>query len=225
MSRVVIAAFAACLTLVLGVATASAHVTVWPRETAPGAFERYTVRVPTEKEIPTVALRVTIPEGLRVVSVQPKPGWTYELEKDASGNIIGISWSGGSIGPSEFDEFAFVAANPREPGELVFAADQTYSDGSVVSWDGPADADTPASIVTIGVSTGAAGQPVDDHGAPVSSETTTDGGITTAAVTSNASSSDAPLGATGTFWISVAALVMSVIAAGLSLMRLRQPRA
>ena len=32
-------------------ATALAHVTVWPRDAAAGAFEKYVVRVPTEGKI------------------------------------------------------------------------------------------------------------------------------------------------------------------------------
>jgi uncharacterized protein YcnI len=35
---------------------AAAHVTVWPKISSPGAFEKYTVRVPTEGTVATTKL-------------------------------------------------------------------------------------------------------------------------------------------------------------------------
>jgi uncharacterized protein YcnI len=104
----------------------------------------YTMRVPTEKPIPTVKVRVVIPSGVTAFSVQPKPGWQYSIEK-SKGLVKSITWYGGTIKAGEFDEFAFVAGNPRKPMTVSWDAYQTYSDGSVVKWIGNPGSDTPHS--------------------------------------------------------------------------------
>ncbi|MFD2169092.1 YcnI family protein [Tumebacillus lipolyticus] len=150
------------LTLFAG--TASAHVTVWPKETKTGAYEKYTVRVPVEKEINTTQVRVEFPTGMKVSTVMPLPGWNYEFEKDSEGVNKSITWTAtnGGIKQHEFVEFSFVGANPKEvgAGTLVFKAYQTYSDKSVVEWTGDADSQTPASVSTL--TQAAAGE--DHHG-------------------------------------------------------------
>ena len=61
---------------------------------------------------------------------QPKPGWT----RTQSGRVV--TWSGGEIGPGEFDEFGMSIHVPANPGtELVFPATQTYANGKVVRLD------------------------------------------------------------------------------------------
>lgn len=211
MSRSLVAVVAAVLTLVITVGVASAHVTVWPRQTIAGAFERYAVRVPTEKDIPTVQVELQFPEGLTVSSFQPKPGWTYEVQRDAVGTITGVIWSGGQIGSGEFDEFGFVARNPEEPSELIFVAYQTYQDGSVVTWDGSAGSENPASITTV---TEAPVDAVEDNGQGAERPQTTDGRDV----------SESPLGAMGIVWLSVLALVLGLVALVLSMIGLRRRR-
>ena len=51
------------------VAVLGAHVTIGPTESRQGARERYTVRVPTEGAVATVAVDLEIPEGVRVTNV------------------------------------------------------------------------------------------------------------------------------------------------------------
>lgn len=126
-----------------------AHVVVSPEEAPAGEFQRFVVSVPTEKDIPTTGIRVEVPEGFTVASVQPVQGWEYEFEEEG-GIIEAITWSGGEIDPREFQEFAFQARTPEEPGEYAWNAFQTYEDGSVVEWTGPPDAEEePASVVEV----------------------------------------------------------------------------
>jgi uncharacterized protein YcnI len=127
----------------------SAHVTVWPRESANNANELYSVRVPTEKDVPTVAVRIEFPEGMVVSRFVPAPGWQREVEKDANGRITAATWRGGSLAPDEVGIFQFSARNPNTNGSVAFKAYQTYGDGSVVEWTGPSDASTPAPQVAI----------------------------------------------------------------------------
>lgn len=200
--QVALAIVVAVVSLFSFVSLASAHVTVWPRTSTTKAYEKYTVRVPTEKDVPTVKIELKFPAGLTVTNFEPVPGWNYQIEKDASGNTTGVVWSGGKIPVGAFQEFEFLASNPAKPTSLAFDAYQTYADGSVVNWTGPEGSATPASVVQITSSAVTAG-------------TTADPG---------AASSSAPLGPTGTFWLSIAALVIGIVAlAGAVLISLRLP--
>jgi uncharacterized protein YcnI len=129
-------------------APAWAHVVVSPEEVPAGDYATLTVSVPTEKEVPTTEIRVEVPDGFTLSGVQPVPGWDYEFEKDG-GLITSITWSGGEIGPREFQQFLVQAQAPEEPGDYPWRAFQTYGDGSVVEWTGPPDAEEPASVVGV----------------------------------------------------------------------------
>jgi uncharacterized protein YcnI len=145
MRRLVAVLLAVGLLLVAGVA--SAHVTVWPKESQANGYERFTVRVPNEKDNPTVKVRVVLPAGATFSGVLPVAGWKFDAEKDAAGHVTALIWSGGEIKPGEFMEFGVSLKNPKEPGNVTFKAYQTYSDGTVVNWEGPAGADQPAPTV------------------------------------------------------------------------------
>lgn len=112
----------------------AAHVTVKPAETITAGFQIFTVSVPNEKEIPTVSVRIAIPDGVEHVSPTQKSGWTVATEND-KGEIRSITWKDGSIAKDLRDEFTFSAQVPDKVAELHWKAYQTYSDGTVVSWD------------------------------------------------------------------------------------------
>lgn len=158
--------------------SAAAHVTLNPDAVPADSFSRFAVRVPTERGDPTVKVTLRIPEGLTFVSFQPKPGWTrtvqmvklakpITMEGETVTERVGtVTWSGGSIGPGEFDEFGLSAHVPNSPGrKLVFPAVQTYSNGEVVRWIGAPDADEPAPRVTLEAAEG------EDHGAAATATT------------------------------------------------------
>lgn len=142
------------LTLITA-SVASAHVRVLPEEVPADSYEVLTVRVPTEKDIPTTQVRVEVPEGFTVLGVQPVPGWDHEFEENA-GVIEAITWSGGEIRPQEFQQFAVQAKTPEDTGEFAWSAFQTYEDGSVVAWTGSEDTEEPASVVTVAEDNGSA---------------------------------------------------------------------
>lgn len=139
---------------------AAAHAVVYPKQVTAGSYEKFSLRVPNEKEIPTTKVKVEIPAGFTVSRVQPLPGWTYTFTKDASGNVTAIEWTGGEIGATEFQEFVMSGKAPSEAGKVSWKAYQTYKDGTVVAWTGPSDAQTPASIVEVVAGTGT----TDGHG-------------------------------------------------------------
>src|SRR6185295_6189286 len=91
-------------------AVASAHVTVRPRESKPGADQRYTVRVPTEGTVATTSVQLEIPTGVTVLEVVPQDGATFETTKQGD-RITVITWKK-DIPPKAAAEFVFSARNP-----------------------------------------------------------------------------------------------------------------
>ena len=137
------------LAVVLALAApATAHVSVWPRESIHGAREKYEIRVPNEKQADTIALEVSFPAGLKVSAFEQKPGWSTEPVRDPSGAIIGARWTG-KLSPQQFTEFGVLAANPAAGAELVWTATQVYADGTKVEWSGAAGSKAPAPRVIL----------------------------------------------------------------------------
>ena len=160
---------AVVLLMLLLVGSAAAHVTVLPAEAPAGAFVSFTVRVPGEKDLPTVSVRVEFPTGMIVSRFQPKPGWERAVEKDTAGRIVAATWSGGRISADEYEEFTFLARTPSEPGPLTFRAFQTYEGGEVVAWAGGAEDAEPAPVVEVTPDSTGTPEPEATHAAtPVS---------------------------------------------------------
>jgi hypothetical protein len=129
-------------------AAASAHVTVWPKQSAPSAREKYEIRVPNEKKVDTIAVEVRFPAGVRVTSIEQKPDWRTEPLRDASGQLVGARWTG-KLAPEQFTEFGVLAVNPASGGDLAWSAIQSYADGTKTEWSGAAGSKTPAPRVTL----------------------------------------------------------------------------
>jgi periplasmic copper chaperone A len=209
--------------VVVAVAPAAlAHVTVDPEQAPQGGFATLTFHVPTERDdASTVKVEVKIPQDhpIASVSVQPKPGWTYQITTtklatpvttDDGATITDavsqITWQGGAIKPGEFDEFS-VALGPLPDSEdsLLFPAIQTYSDGQEVAW----------------IETSAPGQPEPDHPAPELKLTAAAENSSSSSSTSSSSNSDTPAPGTTVVkkesnnGLAVAALVVGVVGLGL----------
>lgn len=117
---------------------AFAHVIVTPHQVGIAATQDFTVNVPNEKDNPVVSVRLLMPDGLSSVVPNTVPGWTIDTKKKGSGDnapITEIDWTGGSIPVGQRAEFIFQAQVPEKLTTLVWKAYQTYSDGTVVSWD------------------------------------------------------------------------------------------
>jgi uncharacterized protein YcnI len=113
-------------------AIADAHVSIWPRESRAGTSERYTVRVPTEGKVATVAAEMDVPAGVVVSLVHVPQGWKQNIKRE-NDRIVSISWEM-NIPPGEFMEFSFLARNPREGAEIVWTLRQKFADGTVSDW-------------------------------------------------------------------------------------------
>lgn len=122
----------------LTVSVAYAHVVVKPSEVGIGKFQTFTIGVPVEKEVATIGIRLVIPEGLKYVTPNVKPGWTITEKKSGGGEsamVTEINWTGGNIPAGQRDDFIFSAQARANETTLQWKAYQTYADGSVVSWD------------------------------------------------------------------------------------------
>jgi uncharacterized protein YcnI len=194
------AALPALLAFLATASVAQAHVQVTPHHSVQGTDEQYTVTVPTERPVPTVAVRVLIPAGVVIYSYAAAPGWQRELQEDSSGHVTAITWSHGLILPEEYVQFGFAARNPPG-GTLVWKAYQTYQDGLVVAWIGPQSSRQPASVTTLG------GAGVQGDGAQ--------------ATTSSSGSSDSTTAGLGVA-LSALALALSVLNTGLLVLVLRR---
>lgn len=132
-----IGASALAVTLVLHT-TAFAHVTVKPAEVVVAGYQTFTVSVPNEKTMPTVSVKVLIPEPIASATPTQKSGWEIVKETTGTGEAVvttSLTWQGGSIADGTRDEFTFSAKVPEKTGELQWKAYQTYADGTVVAWD------------------------------------------------------------------------------------------
>jgi len=125
-----------------------AHAVVFPKASTPGAYERYVLRVPNEKNVATVRVELRVPEGVRVISFADVPGWRLEPRLDSANAIAGAVWTG-TLAPKRFVEFPFMAVNPKAPGVIHWPAIQTYADGMTVEWTGPDSSKSPASATQI----------------------------------------------------------------------------
>jgi uncharacterized protein YcnI len=136
---------------------AFAHAVVFPRTSAPGAFERYVLRVPNENTSATTRVEIRFPAEVRVTSFEDVPGWTLEVLTDSAKRVIGAVWTGNLL-PQRFVEFPFMAANPKTDAKIAWPAYQTYADGERVEWTGAEGTKRPASVTTI-TTTGRASAP------------------------------------------------------------------
>lgn len=142
----------ALLALIVGMGTASAHVTATSSGATQGGYAVITFRVPSESATATTtAVTIQIPADTPLSSarVKPIPGWTHATTlqtlttpvtiagREITQAIDTITWTaadGIGLRSDEFQEFQISAGPLPEVDEMVFKALQTYSDGTRVDW-------------------------------------------------------------------------------------------
>lgn len=149
----------ACSALVF-TAGALAHANVSPPVAVAGKDQQFTLGVPTEKEdATTTKVELTPPDGFTIDSFAPAPGWTREVEMSGSGEdaeIQKVTWSGGEVPHEEAAVFQFFG-EAEDAKSYALNVRQTYSDGTVADWSGPASSDDPAPQVEFESSLGSGG--------------------------------------------------------------------
>src|SRR5687768_1523894 len=187
--RTLAAGTAAAGAVVLLASPAGAHVSVTAPDAEPGGFATLTFSVPNERDdATTTSVQVTMPEDapLAFVSVEPVPGWTVDVQREAleepveaegeelTEAVSSIIWSGGSIGAGQFQRFVVSAGPlPEDADSLSFPAVQTYSDGEEVAWieetpPGGEEPERPAPVLELTAADtdgGATANTTDDTGA------------------------------------------------------------
>jgi len=140
--------------------SAWAHAEVSPPIVQAGESQLFTLAVPTEKEgTSTTKVELTPPAGFAIDSFVPAPGWKLDVQSSGSGEETAIrkaTWSGGSVPSEQATSFQFLA-RPDASETYAFKVRQTYSDGTVVDWAGPASSDTPAPMIEAKSSLGGGG--------------------------------------------------------------------
>jgi uncharacterized protein YcnI len=124
------------------------HAVVYPKASAPGAYERYVLRVPNEKGVATTRVEIRFPDSVRVSSFADVPGWQLQVLTDSAKRVIGAVWTG-ALPPQRFVELPFVAVNPKSETRLTWPVIQTYADGERVAWTEQEGAKTPASVTNV----------------------------------------------------------------------------
>ena len=146
---------AAAAGLALGLAlvwapAAFAHAAISPPVAKTGVLQQFTLAVPTEKQgATTTSIELTVPAGVAIDSFEPEPGWTRrEVLHGGTGSAPQkFLWTGGHVPTDEDAVFRFQATLTGGSKDYVFQVRQTYSDGTVVDWNGPESSDTPSPVV------------------------------------------------------------------------------
>jgi uncharacterized protein YcnI len=151
----------AVLITVTAPAAALAHARVSPAVSLSGELQLYSLAVPTEKQgANTTKVVLSVPKGFGIDSVVPPPaGWMQRVRSSGSGEdavVQQVTWSGGSTPTGQDSLFQFLA-QPASSGTYTFHVQQTYSDGSIVNWDGPESSESPAPTIQATSSLGGGG--------------------------------------------------------------------
>lgn len=154
-------ACAAATLVALGAASAaSAHARISPAVSLSKELQLYSLAVPTEKEgATTTKIVLTVPQGFSIDSFAPSPGWHRAVQSTGSGEeavVQQVTWTGGSVPTGEDSLFQFLA-QPSGSKTYTFTVKQTYSDGTVVDWNGSESSESPAPTIEAKSSLGGGG--------------------------------------------------------------------
>jgi uncharacterized protein YcnI len=131
-------------------ASAFAHARMSPPVALAKQLQLFTLAVPTEKEnAQTTTIVLTLPAGFGIDSFVPSPGWTRTVQQNGSGEnavIQQVTWTGGKVPTGEDATFSFLAV-PSASKTYTFDVKQSYTDGSVVEWNGAESSDAPAPTI------------------------------------------------------------------------------
>jgi uncharacterized protein YcnI len=141
----------AFLAPLIAAAPAWAHAAISPPVAVTGVLQQFTLAVPTEKEGATTnEIELTVPSGIGIDSFEAAPGWTRKVSATGSGDaaiVNTVTWSGGSVPTGEDAVFHFQASITGGAKTYTFTVRQTYSDGSVVDWNGSESSDSPSPTI------------------------------------------------------------------------------
>jgi uncharacterized protein YcnI len=147
------AAFAVAVLAALATASAaSAHARFSPDLSIANSLQLFSLVVPTEKEgVTTTRVVLTVPSGFSIDSFVPTPGWQRQAQSTGSGEntvVQRVTWTGGHTPTDDDSLFQFLASGSSAT-TYTFQVKQTYSDGSIVNWNGPESSESPAPTIEL----------------------------------------------------------------------------
>jgi uncharacterized protein YcnI len=138
------------IALLLISSLAWARAVVFPRTSTLGAYERYTLRIVNERDVPIVRVEIRFPAGLSVISFGDVPDWKLQIVLDSAQKITGAVWTG-ALPKARFVELPFLAMNPKDSTSVSWPVYETYEGGERVEWTNPDTASrTPISSTLLG---------------------------------------------------------------------------
>jgi uncharacterized protein YcnI len=214
---------------------ASAHVEIEPGTVEGGDFTVIAVRVPNERDnASTTKLQLTLPAENPIGSVQTTdlPGWkvsTATRKLAAPIDLFGrkidtvvsdVTWTatdGTGIRPGQYKDFNLSLGPLPKSGELVFRAVQTYSSGEKVNWnevsaDKSVEPEHPAPVLAIAPAAAETNAPAPSSASGADGTTPKAAAASPSTVTASNNDTSGAI----SIGLSGAALVVSLLAAGLA---------
>ena len=238
-SSLIVAAGAALLLALAAPAAAFAHVSVAPNVAAAGSYALVNFTVPNESATAvTNKVELALPTDTPILNVSyvPVAGWNTELVREtlpspvkvgdntiteAITKVVWTATPGHEISAGQLQVFPLSLGPVPDTGTIVLTADQTYSDGTVVSWSETTDgAQHPAPVLYVNDAPPASGHHTDaptDHTATDNHGAATDSGNVMNATGSGSESSDTLARGLG-----LGGLVVAVIGVVIAVMALRR---
>ncbi len=129
-----------------------AQVDIDPTTVKPAAWERFALRVVNQTDTAFTLVRLTVPEAVMILGVEPLPGWTFTLIAASDTSPQSIEWSEGRHLRGEYREYAFFGRIPADARqrELVFPVALTRASGSVVEWNRRRETGAPPTVQIVG---------------------------------------------------------------------------
>ncbi len=144
--------FLVLATTATSVSRLQAQVDIDPATVKPAAWERFALRVVNQTDTAFTRVRLTVPEAVMILGVEPLPGWTFTLIAASDTSPQSIEWSEGSHLRGEYREYAFFGRIPADAKrrELVFPVALTRASGSVVEWNRRRETGAPPTVQIVG---------------------------------------------------------------------------
>jgi uncharacterized protein YcnI len=133
---------AASLAAILATPAAQAHITLEQGSATAGAYQKLTFRVGHGCEgSATTGITVVLPEGVTGAKPMPKAGWTIAtVEAKLNPPVMShgaaitsvvreVSWKGGPLPDSQYDEFSMQVKLPAAAGQYHFKVTQLCEKG------------------------------------------------------------------------------------------------
>lgn len=222
-------ALAASLAALAVPTAAQAHVSLHPNTLPTGSNATVEVRVPNETDnARVVKVEMLVPSGFTFLLPQPVPGWKAHViqEKLAkpittddgtvtqqAKEVVWTATKGGGTPAGEYQGFPIVIGVPGKAGDVLsFKTVQHYSNGSVVRWIQGADGDHPAPTVNVTAAGGFLQDQSGDAGPPAPGSAPAAGSSTATGGTSTPAAPAATIVKKETSGLSIAALVIGLLA-------------